>query len=139
MAADTLPQRIREVLETYPIQVGVLFGSHVRGEATAESDVDVAVAIDETDPTERLQTRIDLIADLTRALGTDDIDVVDLETVDPTVGAQALRTGTVLVGDPDDVETLAARFERQRARPTTAEERVQQFDEILDRLEAIDT
>lgn len=139
MAADELAEQIRAVLETYPIQIGVLFGSHVRGEAMAESDVDIAVAIDEDDSTERLQTRIELTAELIDTLGTDEIDVVDLDTVDPSVGAAALRTGTVLIGDPDDTATLAERFERQRDSPTTSAERLQQFDKILEQLEAVNT
>ncbi len=45
----------------------VLFGSHARGEAHEESDVDVLVAIDELTPRERLEV-FDLAYDVDRSL-----------------------------------------------------------------------
>ena len=40
---DVDPKQIKRIVEEYPIDVAVLYGSTVRGDETAESDVDVAV------------------------------------------------------------------------------------------------
>ena len=62
-----------EVLEAY------LFGSHARGKAGSDSDVDVAVYIDETAADEgHWGYRAELTTHLMVALGTDDVDVVVL-------------------------------------------------------------
>lgn len=69
---------VARVLAEHPVSVGFLFGSHARGEATDRSDVDVAVAFTgatPADPAENDQL-FGLSADLARALGTDDVDVI---------------------------------------------------------------
>ncbi|MDY6764520.1 MAG: BlaI/MecI/CopY family transcriptional regulator, partial [Halobacteria archaeon] len=62
----------------------VLFGSYLQGSDTEESDIDIAVEYDETIE-EVTDTHISLVADLTRILGRDDIDVVRLTSVDPRI------------------------------------------------------
>lgn len=132
---DVDPATVRRVVSGRPIRLAVLFGSHARGTQTAESDVDVAVAFDGSlSPEARHRARLDLTVALMEALETDDVDVLDLETLPPAVGASALRTGIVLVGDPDLAAELAAQFE-DRVTSRTHEERMRQFDELLDRLE----
>ena len=129
------PERVAAVVERYPVRLAVLFGSHARGTQTRDSDVDVAVAFEgNRSASERLELRIDLVADLVDALGTDDVDVSDLEGIRPEVGASALETGTVLVGDRETVDAMRERFERERG-DETREERLDRFDSILDRLE----
>lgn len=129
------PDDIRTVLESHPIQLGVLFGSQARGTSDSHSDVDVAVAFDSTVSDEqRPRARIELIVDLTRALGTEDVDVVDLDAVRPKIGKAALEDGLVLVGDPGEAERRRAAFET-RTTERTHEERMQRFDELLGRME----
>lgn len=129
------PTAVTRVLQDHPVQVGVLFGSHARGTATSESDVDVAVEFDDALSTEkRHQARIDLIVDLMERLGVNDVDVTDLEGVRPAVGASALRTGVVLIGRQSRVDRLREDFE-SRTTERTHNERMQQFDELLERLE----
>lgn len=123
------------VLQNHPIRLGVLFGSTVRGTATPESDVDVAVAFEDSLPSDdRHRARIDLIVDLMETLGVNHVDVVDLDGVRPAVGASALRTGVVLVGDQDRVNRLRDEFESQTI-DRTHEERMKAFDELVNRLE----
>ena len=132
-AAD--PDEIKAVLDSHPIQLGVLFGSQARGTSDSNSDVDVGVVFDSTLSTEqRSRARIDLVVDLSRALGTDDIDVVDFDTVRPAVGASALANAIVLVGDPDEAERRRAAFEH-RTTERTHEQRMRRFDELLARME----
>lgn len=131
------PEDIRTVLESHPVRLGVLFGSQARGTSETHSDIDVAVAFDTTLSTEqRTRARIDLVVDLTRALGTDDVDVVDLDAVRPAVGAAALEDGLVLVGDPDDAERRRREF-TNRTNERTQAERLQRFDELLARMEEL--
>ncbi|MFP4530017.1 MAG: hypothetical protein ACLFNC_01855 [Halodesulfurarchaeum sp.] len=75
-----------------------------------------------------------IVVDLTRTLGTDDVDVVDLDAVDPEVGAAALEDGIDLLGDPDEAKRRQAAFD-VRTTPRTHEERRQRFDELLARME----
>lgn len=130
--------RLATVVGEYPVRLAVLFGSQADGTATEESDVDVAVAF-ETDLSlaERLNERIDLTTELVRVLGTNVVDVTDLDSVPPGVGADALETGELLVGDRSTLVACRQRFERERTSVEgTHDERMQRFESILERLDA---
>lgn len=128
---------IRTVVERYPVRLAVLYGSHARGAATAASDVDIAVAFDaDLSPEERLRRRIELTADLASALGIDDVDVADLDSINPAVGQSVLGDGIVLVDDGCADEYEAQFTSAARNDADTHEERMQRFDEVLRRLEA---
>ena len=129
------PNEIRAVLKSHPVQLGILFGSQARGTSDSHSDVDVAVAFGSSlSDDQRSRARIDLVVDLTRALGTDDVDVVDLDAVRPEVGAAALEDGLVLVGTSEEAKRRRRAFEAQTT-DRTHEERMQEFDELLGRME----
>jgi predicted nucleotidyltransferase len=135
--ADPMVDRdaVKRVLQSHPIRVGVLFGSHVRGTESAESDVDVAAEFDESlSRAKRREARLDLIVDLMKTLGVNDVDVTDLDDVRPAIGASALRTGIVLVDEEDRVDRLLDAFEAETT-DRSHEERMRQFDELLARLE----
>lgn len=127
--------RLEKVLDEHPIRLGVLFGSQATGAAGSHSDVDVAV---EFLPSveDQFKAQLALGVDLTSALGTDDVDVVDLQTVRPAVGYSALSGGTVLVGDAERVEELLAQFDSERDRSTSRERR-ERFDDALGRLKEL--
>jgi predicted nucleotidyltransferase len=128
-------EAVTRVLQAHPVRVGVLFGSHVRGTETAESDVDVAVEFAESlSRTERREARLGLIVDLMETLGVNDVDVTDLDDVRPAVGASALRTGAVLVDEEGRVDRLLDAFEAETT-DRSHEERMRQFDDLLARLE----
>ena len=77
-----------EILEAY------LFGSRARGRARRDSDVDVAVYVDEARV--RASTwgyRADLTTDLMVALGTNDVDVVVLNRAPILLYHRVLRDG----------------------------------------------
>ena len=133
---DVDPERVRQVLGQHPVRLAVLFGSQTRGTPTAESDVDVAVAFEAgLSPAERLEHRVSLIVDLVETLGTDDVDVADLDAIRPAVGASALRSGTVLLGDRELIEMYHERFERATVNDETHGDRMRRFDALLERLE----
>lgn len=126
---------ITSAVETYPVVCALVYGSRVGGTATKGSDVDIAVGFEEDIPaTERLEHRIELTTELAKTLGTDDIDVADLDTVRPAVGLSALDTGIVLLGDEETLARYRERFERE-GDEETHEERMRRFDGVLDRLE----
>jgi predicted nucleotidyltransferase len=132
---ETVADAVRDVLADQPVRLGVLFGSRASGTASSHSDVDIAVEFesDVTD-TDRYRARLSLIVSLSQALDTDDLDLIDLETVRPTVGRSALEDCLVLVGDTDRVDDLLAAFER-RAEPPTADQRRARFDAALEGVE----
>ena len=81
-----------EVLEAY------LFGSHARGRAGPDSDVDVAVYIDESAAEEgHWGYRAEFTTDLMAALGTDDVDVVVLNEAPILLYHRVLRDGVRLL------------------------------------------
>lgn len=138
-AADRpVEEVVRQVVEAYPVEFAVLFGSYAKGTETQESDVDIAVAFDgDRSPQERLELRIDLVVELTRALEMDAVDVTDLESVRPEIGISALRTGIVLIGEEDRVERLLDELEREVVTDReTHEDRMRRLDSILEQLEA---
>ena len=130
------PDQIRAVLEEYPIRGAILFGSQLRGHTHAHSDVDIAVAFpDELPQTERLDQRVELTAALARTLGTDAVDIADLDSIRPEIGAAAIRTGYRLVGTKELFQHYLEEFEAEINSEETHEERIRQFDSILERLE----
>ena len=81
-----------EILEAY------LFGSHARGQARPDRDIDVAVYIDE----ERAEDgdwgyRAELATALMAALGEDDVDVVVLNRAPVLLYHRVLRDGVRLI------------------------------------------
>ena len=77
-----------EILEAY------LFGSRARGHARRDSDVDVAVYVDETRARDGVWGyQAELTADLMVALGTNDVDVVVLNRASIVLYHRVLRDG----------------------------------------------
>lgn len=123
-------------LEAYPVQFAVLYGSHAQGVATSDSDIDIAVAFPESlSESARFDCRLDLVVDLMEALGTDDVDVTDFDTVRPEVGLQAVETGQILIGDRETRKAYREQFERDAPSVGTHEERMRKFDAVLRRLD----
>lgn len=90
----TIDQCIQEVLEHHPqISLAILFGSHATGRVTASSDIDLAVAADQTLSTKE---KLSLIDDLALQFGCP-IDIVDLMAVSGPILQQALCKGRVIL------------------------------------------
>ncbi|MXR50444.1 hypothetical protein GRX03_02335 [Halovenus sp. WSH3] len=123
-------------LEEYPVRYAVLYGSHADGVATSESDVDIAVAFPEAfSESERLDCRIELVVDLMETLGTNDVDLADLDAIQPEVGLQAIETGYSLLGEEATRQEYQKQFKREVSTPDSHEERMRDFDSLLRRLE----
>ncbi len=128
---------LTDTIAAYPVTLAVLFGSHARADAGEESDVDIAVAFDDSlTADQRLQQRIDLTTALMTTLKIDRVDVTDLDAVRPAVGKEAIETGQHLLGDQSTALAYRRRFESKLDDSETHEQRMQQFDALLDRLDA---
>jgi predicted nucleotidyltransferase len=80
--------RRREVLAAY------IFGSATSGRTRPDSDIDVAVLIDEKRLRKHpLYYRLDLISDLTTALGRADVDVVLMNEAPPDLAQNIITKG----------------------------------------------
>lgn len=89
---EALLARRPEVLEAY------LFGSRGRGDASPDSDVDVAVFVDRAAlPEAPFGYVAELTTELIRALGRNDVDVVLLNDASPLLYHRVLRDGRRLL------------------------------------------
>jgi predicted nucleotidyltransferase len=106
---DSLTQRLTELLSKRPeVLDAYLFGSCARGEATAHSDVDVAVFVDTAClPVAPFGYDAELGTALMAALGENRIDVVVLNDVGPVLYHRVLRDGIRLVSR--DLRTTTTR------------------------------
>ena len=104
--------QLRESLATHPVRLAVLFGSVVRNDTHPKSDVDVAVEFDETVEDEK-QEWLSLLADLSIALGRNDVDISLVRDLKPAVGLEAFKHGRLVVGSGERMETYRERFERE--------------------------
>ena len=127
-------ETVASVLTEHPVAVGFLFGSRARNEASKGSDIDVAVAFEETEADQR-RARLALGVDLALALGTDDIDIVDLRSASPTLVRAVFRTGDRLAGSERAARELREELrdagdDRDRQRSPT-----ERFDDALAAIE----
>ncbi|CCQ35356.1 nucleotidyltransferase domain protein [Natronomonas moolapensis 8.8.11] len=101
-------ETVESVLASHPVSVGIVFGSRARGESHKYSDIDVAIAFENCQPGEsgHLDARLGVGADLALALGTDDVDVVDLRSAPPALLRAIFRDGKLVVGTDEAASHL---------------------------------
>lgn len=103
-------EAIREGLAPLPVQLGVVFGSTVHGPTHPFSDVDIGIVFDAGVAAEaRGALLARMTAELGSILGTDDLDVVDLDTAPPAIAYDALSTGVLVLGEDERRIELEAR------------------------------
>ena len=70
-------EKIISIFESFPgVKLVYFFGSKANGNGGPLSDYDFAVYLDEKDRKKRFDTKLNLMKELSRALGTDAVDVV---------------------------------------------------------------
>jgi predicted nucleotidyltransferase len=127
---------LQRVLREHPVRFAIVFGSQVRGDAHATSDVDLAVAFDDSiSEQEYADARLGLIADLTSALDQNTVDVADLEDMKPAVGKSAFEHGVVVIGNQDQADRYREQF--TRATSTSNRTRRERFDDLLTQIEEL--
>ncbi len=91
---ETVEERIEEVLQHHEhISLAIIFGSRASGQATASSDLDLAVAAERALSTTE---KMSLIDDLAEHFGCP-IDIIDLMAVSGPIMQQALCKGRILI------------------------------------------
>lgn len=125
---------IVQVLDDAPVTLGVLYGSHARGDSTPDSDIDLAVEFEESlSSGERTRERLGLIERLTMQLETDDVDVVPLPRVSAELLEEIIADGVLVYGSLTDLK----RYDGQSVERTSSQDRIAQFDDVLTELERI--
>jgi len=86
-SVDELKAAIAPILDRYPaVEAGYLFGSHARGTADANSDLDLALV---GEASAIAGVKLDVLADLTSA-GFDRVDLVCLDDSDLVLAFEAV-------------------------------------------------
>lgn len=133
---------LRTVLREHPVQLAILFGSHATGRAHEASDIDIAVEFSDQRPADPgyNDTFLGLSADLSEALETDAVDLVDVRTVSPELATAIFENGVLLVGDQDHAVDLHRQVTRDESEPRSPRERLDTaLARIDDHLDADDT
>lgn len=119
-------EAIRECLEREPVRVAILFGSHARGDTHPDSDIDIAIELEDLRPGETGYNDVffGVSAELSERLETDDVDVVDIHSVSDSFARTILKEGIVLLGTPDRLETLRERVTSDSGDDRTPRERI---------------
>ena len=97
--SDEAQAAVRRLCEEEEQQVRVtyLHGSHASGKADAESDIDIAVSFAGNIPDdEAYQKKSMLTEDLYDLFGREDIEVVNVESINPVLMMAVARDGRVL-------------------------------------------
>lgn len=99
---------LQAVLRKYPVRLAILFGSHATETTHATSDIDLAVEFDDYRPSDPSYNDafLGLSADLSDALETDDVDLVDLHAVSPSLAEAIFEQGVLLVGEAEHATEL---------------------------------
>ena len=89
---------VLQIFESHPeVKLVYLFGSTARGNRGPMSDYDFAVFLDEKDKREIARIRFQLMDELSRALGTDKVDIVMLDSaVSPELKYNILQEGKLI-------------------------------------------
>jgi hypothetical protein len=111
MTRQASKEEIEKILKDYPyVAAAYLFGSHVFGTATPESDLDIAILLKKDAPEGRnLLHQEDYLAyRIGKALGVKEVDLIDLNSKGLIFQHNVLRTGR-LIYDADPLFRI--RFE----------------------------
>lgn len=108
------------------MRLAVLFGSQVRGDTVAGSDVDIAIEFERTVPHDRrLELFVPLVTDLMTATERDDVDLAEIGDLNPAVGCRATTEGHVIVGSPERLRYHRGAFERLTEEEPSLRERAE--------------
>lgn len=125
---------IVDILDGFPVTVGILFGSYARGEATQFSDIDLAVEFDESlTSSERTQNRIALIKQLSTTIETDEIDVIPLSSAPSSLIRAVCMDGIHIYGSKEALDNYQCRSPEMG----THADRLDQFEALLTDLKQI--
>jgi predicted nucleotidyltransferase len=135
---ESLPlDALQSVLGDHPIRLAVLFGSYATDRVHARSDVDIAVEFENLRPGDDSYNEgfLGLGADVSEALGTDDVDLLDVHALSASLARSVFEEGVLIIGEPERVQALRQRLvddERDERSPRRElDESLQRIDEHL--------
>lgn len=98
MEKEGILTKIRPIFESYPeVKLVYLFGSLVSGKTGPLSDIDLAFYIDERDKKKLFELKFKLADEISRALGTDKVDIVILNLTDsPELKYNVIKEGELI-------------------------------------------
>jgi uncharacterized protein len=100
----------RALTPLHEVRAALLFGSHARGRARPDSDIDVAVLLTREAAQDEASELRRLIGALAGELAADRLDVVILNHAPPALAFQVLKYGReVLVRDPAELVAFRVR------------------------------
>lgn len=129
---------VQAVLREHPVRLAILFGSHATETTHDASDIDLAVEFDEHEPADRGYNEVflGLSVDLSDELNTDDVDLVDLNTVSQPLATAIFENGILLVGNSDHVAELRRELTANENDQQTPRDRLETaLDRINDHLD----
>lgn len=105
---DVPVQRLRSMLDDAPVRLAILFGSRATGESHARSDLDLAVEFDDLEPGDPgyNETFFGLSVSVSEEFGTDEIDLVDVHSLSPSLARSVFDDGIVFLGTVNRAKTL---------------------------------
>jgi len=114
-AVDKVPELVSIISRDPAVVALYAFGSLARGSLKPLSDLDFAVLLPNSlPPLQRSEKLLDLIGVFNRVLGTDEVDLVLLNSAPPRFGYSVLRTGKLLYAG--DNSLIADFFDRTTKR-----------------------
>jgi hypothetical protein len=97
MQLNILRPQLENLFKPRPVRLAYLFGSRAAGAVHAESDIDIAVLLDDSlSPDERFSKRLSFTGDLSQVFNDDQVDVVVLKDASPLLAYEVLRGGILL-------------------------------------------
>ena len=95
---DSIREKLNGIFLHYPrIKLVYLFGSRATGEAGPLSDYDFAIYFDEKDPKKMFDIKLELMGQLCRILGTDEVDIAILNLSEmPEFKFNVIREGQLI-------------------------------------------
>lgn len=126
---------LRDVMRQHPVRLAVLFGSAATGETHSQSDLDVAIEL-EASVEDSSNAYLSLLADLSSAVGRNDVDLSLVSDLKPRVGLAAFSEGVLLIGTGERMETHRTRFQRavselERTEPSLRD----RFDTVIENVD----
>lgn len=113
-------KKLKEYFINKPVRLVYLMGSYASGQTKPYSDIDMAVLFDQNLSTkQRFNTKIELISELAKFLGTDNIDLIDLQNASPFFAYEAIKHRKELYVEDEDTrvnfetKALASYFDQK--------------------------
>lgn len=116
-AIEVIVTHLQALCAHYPVRLGYLYGSQVRGTAHALSDVDVGFLLDDMDPKAYRELWIDLYDAVAQCCPDHDVDLVILNLAGPLLRNKVIREGRLIFQKHENIRvdfecrTLEAYFD----------------------------